>query len=187
MGVGNLFADVNLAHRMKAVIRSIVKKVLDEQYPAPRYATVDEVDLPNSRATVIYPDEPGNPVSLPITALAPDAGNMVRVSGPRGARYIDEVIDGGFFSRSGGGLKSGIDSQGIYGGIAEINFPVPYATSCGSVVGTPVTGDNDKYLLQIAFLSETGFGFVVLDSTTGTPIPGDGESGITICWMATGT
>lgn len=84
--------DLNAAARFKQVIRKYAAEVLEELRPSDRWATVSAVDYVNLRATVVYPDEPGNPVSLPIAGMLPiGTGAIVRVTGKTGARYIDMV------------------------------------------------------------------------------------------------
>lgn len=86
----------------------ITREVIEDILPSPRYGTVTAVDAVNHRCTLTYTDEPSNPITLPVTAVSPQVGNVVRVSGKRGARFIDEVITGGIQVNMGGSGPNGL-------------------------------------------------------------------------------
>jgi hypothetical protein len=80
--------DVNAAARLKEVINALVDQRLAQMAPSERYATI--TGILGTTATVVYPDEPSNPISLPLKGYGPYAvGQIVRVVGQMGARYID--------------------------------------------------------------------------------------------------
>ena len=87
-------ADLSAAYRTRDAIAKIAQDVVYSEYPRPRYAVVQSVDTSNRVAMVRYTDEE---VDFPVTAgsMCPvGAGAVVRLAGPTGARYIDDVISG---------------------------------------------------------------------------------------------
>lgn len=85
-------SDYNSAHRLRDIIRKIVRKEIDQARPAPRYATVATVDAANFKVEVQYPNESTFAIVGMGKQVAPAVGDIVRVLGPVGDRYIDGVM-----------------------------------------------------------------------------------------------
>jgi hypothetical protein len=85
--------NLELAYRLRDVVRSVVREVLREEVPRVRFATVVSVDPQSRTATCQYPDET---VTFPVRcgAVRPAVGATVRISGPNGARYVEDVLSG---------------------------------------------------------------------------------------------
>jgi hypothetical protein len=86
---------LNSAYRARGSIRSIVRDELSKERPLPRLATVQSVDYANQRCAVQYPDEPGVSFSVACSVVMPAAaGDVVRLGGRRGSRYVEAIISG---------------------------------------------------------------------------------------------
>lgn len=82
---------LNTAADMREIIRDIATQTFYTLNPRPRSAIVISTDPANKRVECQYPDEVGVTFWVKSTVIMPQTGSTVRVSGPDGARYIDEV------------------------------------------------------------------------------------------------
>ncbi len=84
------FADLDTATRFRDLLRSVVKDVLRQERPPETYATVQTIDRVARTAVVRFPGETSD-ITLPMGALQPFyPGDVVRVRGLAGDRYIDQ-------------------------------------------------------------------------------------------------
>lgn len=82
------------AMRTRDVIRRIALKVIDQERPGPKYGIVVAINATNSTATIKYVGDTDVTI-LPYGFIAPTTiGQKVRVEGPRGDRYITDVLPG---------------------------------------------------------------------------------------------
>lgn len=84
--------DISLAARHRDVIRRLIKKEMRAARPGDRYGSIVDIDIPNHKCTVQYPDG-GQPVPVAFghTAQPCCAGQGVRVSGGADDRYVSEI------------------------------------------------------------------------------------------------
>lgn len=149
------FSDLNIAARFKEIVHNVASEVLSEMIPRPRFGTVTAVASDGLTATVVYADEPINPVLNVQLACPVGVGAIVRVVGPSGKRYIDLVVNGslsspgrrnlfdnGAFNIMQRGLGvAGITGDGFYG---PDRLRTNFAATFGSwTTGTWPTGVND--------------------------------------------
>lgn len=93
------FSDYSTAHRARDIFRRIALKVINEERPLHRYAYVVNIDRANRKCEVQYPNESTTAIVV-MGAVQPafggtiDAfdGQVVRVGGIRGDRYIEDVM-----------------------------------------------------------------------------------------------
>lgn len=85
--------DFNTAMRLRDIMRSLADRRIALLRPEDRYATIITVDRVNFKAGVIYA-EGGNIVNVPFSknVQPSDYGQIVRISGPRGSRYISGIL-----------------------------------------------------------------------------------------------
>ena len=89
------FAGFNTAARFKQAVESIAEGVVKRLFPQPRFAVVDSIDFPNRKVTVHYPEDAANTFTVPVATVMPVVnGATVRLAGPVGGRFVDEVLDG---------------------------------------------------------------------------------------------
>lgn len=94
---GASFQDLNAAARMNEAIKKIARDAVLAEYPRPRFAEVLEINVATRTLVVQFPDEE-IPFSVPCGAYMPLAvGQVVRIFGPAGGRYVDEVIGAASF------------------------------------------------------------------------------------------
>lgn len=97
--------DWKSATRMRDAIRRIVARQIDILRPLPKYGWVHEVAEDRSYAMIRF-DGDDTPTKIPIGSTIPSApGQVVRVAGPKGDRYIDDVV--GTAIIRGGGVDIG--------------------------------------------------------------------------------
>ena len=83
------FGDLELAAKTKEVLSTLVRKEVKSLRPIPRYATVASLDP----LTVTYAGDP-TPMPVKTGSVVPSAvGQVVRVEGPLGDRYIADVVN----------------------------------------------------------------------------------------------
>lgn len=93
MSTPNQFKDLNMADRTKRAIRAIAKRVVYEEYPRPRWASVVSIDIPNRQVTVEYPDDVANDFVAKCRSILPTTvGQVVQIGGPAGRPYVSDVI-----------------------------------------------------------------------------------------------
>lgn len=95
--------DLAYAAQMRDFIRSEVAKQIDKLRPPVREAVVVTLDPTNYQATVRFLDEPdGDAIPVRMSGVQPvSVGQVVRIEGPRGDRFISAVygetsVSGGF-------------------------------------------------------------------------------------------
>lgn len=89
------FENFNIAVRTRDAMEKIAARVFRKMMPPPRFATVTALDFTNRRVTVEYPDEAGVTFTVPCATVMPvSTGQTVRINGPIGARYVDQVPSG---------------------------------------------------------------------------------------------
>ena len=100
--------DINTAARVREAVTKIATETLEVERPRSRYATVMSIDKVSRTVTVKYPDEAATFVVRCGSVIPLSTGQVVRVSGQIGDRYVDDVIgdasfDGDPISGGGGG------------------------------------------------------------------------------------
>jgi hypothetical protein len=80
------------AMEMRDLVSQLVREELSRQAPAPTYATVYSIDAPTRSCLITFPGEV-TPVKATYGSVQPNAvGQLVRVEGPPGQRYIADVL-----------------------------------------------------------------------------------------------
>ena len=88
------FQDYAVAAKARDVLGALVEAEIGRQRPRIQYATVATIDRPNRKCTVTFPGDPA-PVTVNMGTIQPAAiGNVVRIDGPVGDRFITEVLGG---------------------------------------------------------------------------------------------
>jgi hypothetical protein len=89
-------SDLEKVARLRDVIRRIVQSEIATQRPRGRDAYVEVLDFDANVVMVVYADEPGSdPVAVRMpAAFVPQQGDLVRVEGVQGGRYIAAVLTG---------------------------------------------------------------------------------------------
>jgi len=108
-------ADIASAFRTRDAIRRIAREVVMSEIPRPRYAVVVSVDALARIVTLRYPDETATFPMKAGSLLPLAAGAVVRLAGPNGARYIEDVI-------SGGVSVNGVDTSTGIGPWTDVTF-----------------------------------------------------------------
>lgn len=112
--------DPALAARARDAMRKQMVKVLDNERPPYRYATVDSIDPDLRTAWVVYPEDP-TPVPVKIGGIVPaSSGVVVRVSGRRGDKYISDVMGAAVTSSTPAGDLDAPASFVLDGGIGSV-------------------------------------------------------------------
>lgn len=88
--------EVNSAYRTRDSMRRMIAAVIDERRPRPRLATVVALDANYTPTKIIlqYPNETAT-FDLSAGTLIPQVGSVVRMGGPVGGRYIENIVSGG--------------------------------------------------------------------------------------------
>lgn len=83
-----------MAAKMRDVIRAIVVKEIERLRPSPAYATVVSIDRVLRLCEVRFPeDDSTTSLVVGMGSIQPSAvGQIVRVAGVVGDRYIDDVM-----------------------------------------------------------------------------------------------
>lgn len=86
------FADYAYALKFRNVVQQIVNTEIDKIRPRYQYATVTAIDRFNRKCTIQFPGD-ASTVKVNMGSTQPGSvGQVVRVSGVMGDRYIDEVL-----------------------------------------------------------------------------------------------
>lgn len=86
--------DYDIAIEVREVIQRIVAAEVNKLRPQYVYATVTSIDLVNDTVSVVYPGDT-LPVKVSVRQIAPvSAGQIVRIAGNPGDKYIDDVVTG---------------------------------------------------------------------------------------------
>lgn len=100
------FQALDYAQQMRDVIREFVGKEINRLRPDAALATVASINSATNTCTVLFP---GDTVAVPVkmytvqprTSGAPGVGDVVRVAGNSGSRYVADVVAGSPFIKSG--------------------------------------------------------------------------------------
>lgn len=145
-------SDPTYAIRLKKYIRRVARKVVNQERPMYRYATVVSIDRYNRKCNVQYIGEEGkDPVTVNMGPVQPEqVGVRVRIAGVAGDKYIDGVMDwkSTQFIRSPWSMKYG-PSQGAIIWFEAVDPNPDWAMF--------VSGDSIKY-----YNANTGGGTEVL-------------------------
>lgn len=88
------FSSPEAAAKLRDLIRRMIQSEFFKQRS--RLATVNTIDRANRKATVTFTGET-SPVTVKMGGVQPyntGAGNVVRIAGPPGDRYIDAIVQG---------------------------------------------------------------------------------------------
>lgn len=89
------FKEYQAAAQMRDIIQTIVREEMEATRPVYTYATVASIDRTARRCTVVFPDS-ADPVPVQMGAMQPQSvGQVVRIDGIAGDRYISEVLGSG--------------------------------------------------------------------------------------------
>lgn len=89
------FDDYGTAARFRDLVERIATRTIERVRPRIQYATVQSFDLSTHTAVVRYNGETED-ITLPFGLAVPSfIGQVVRVDGPHGDRYISDVMGGG--------------------------------------------------------------------------------------------
>lgn len=93
-------SDFSFSTSMRDVISKLIDNRVAALRPEPKYATVAEIDIANRRCGVIFTGEQAA-VYVSMGAIQPqEIGQIVRIEGTRGDRFIADVIGSGFLDGS---------------------------------------------------------------------------------------
>lgn len=154
-------SEYNRTLRFRNIVQKMASKVVNDERPGPRYGVVETVDRANNLAMVQYPDEV-DPVAVPFGVSAvPLPGDIVRVEGIRGDRYIAEVkravgpavdpvteLAFGMVNVNTGGICKGKWANGAGSGVTTI--PVT-STDVDLNIGVQTVPVRPNRLLRISF------------------------------------
>lgn len=85
-------SDYQTALRMRDMIRKLVKSEVELSRPVAQYATVKSIDRINRKCIVWFTGDSTN-ISVSMGAMQPqNAGQVVRIAGIPGDRYIDDIM-----------------------------------------------------------------------------------------------
>lgn len=91
------FSDYEYALKFRNVVKQICTAEIDKIRPRHQYATVMTIDRNIRKCTVRYPGDTVD-VAVNMGALQPSAaGQVVRINGIQGDRFIDDVLGRTFF------------------------------------------------------------------------------------------
>lgn len=91
--MGREFRDFATATALRAVVKQWATEVVDAIRPRYRYATVQSVNLTTRKAFVLYEgDTDAVEVSFGTIAVPEGLGQVVRIEGVVGDRYISDVL-----------------------------------------------------------------------------------------------
>lgn len=93
------FQDLSYAQQMRDIIRNLAAAEINRLRPASRLGTVTAIDSVNKKASVLFPgDTESVQISMysirPTVAGAAGVGDVVRVAGSAGRRYVADVVSG---------------------------------------------------------------------------------------------
>jgi hypothetical protein len=101
------WSDPAAAAAVRDAVRVVVSDRMEALRPAPKYATVQTIERQERRCTVIYAGE-ATPVTVMMGSIQPrHAGQIVRVGGPPGGRYVEDVMGDSFSLNLSGGTLTG--------------------------------------------------------------------------------
>lgn len=90
------WGDSSIAAAQRDAIIAIARNLMDQERPQVRYAIVNTLDRPGRKATVTYIGE-SSPITVAMGSIQPaSTGVMVRIGGPPGDRYIEDVMGTGY-------------------------------------------------------------------------------------------
>lgn len=99
--------ELNTAARVRQAVAEIVAKTLARERPLPRMAKVTAIDFANRKVTCEFPDEAGTTFVAVCGSKIPSAVNQwVRIAGPPGDRYVDDVLGQPATERGGASCKA---------------------------------------------------------------------------------
>lgn len=126
------FADYSLATQMRDVITQIATKVIEDLRPRDVFAKVVTIDAANARCEVQFRGEPDT-VFVPMGTIRPSVvGQRVRISGPKGDRFISDVVS------LAGGTTTG-SSSGTTTTTSSTTPIIPYVRTGALTVVSGVT------------------------------------------------
>ena len=94
MTMTSTLGKLNNAYRTRDALIALIKKVVGQERPLPRQATVTSVHLVARTCVVNYPGETIDVTLFCGSIMPAEAGCVVRVAGPAGARYVEGVVSG---------------------------------------------------------------------------------------------
>lgn len=108
MGLG----DFRLALEFREIMRDLVTAEVERQRPRYQMGTVTAIDRTNRRCSVQFPGEPGS-ASVNMGSVQPNAiGQVVRVEGLLGDRYVADVMGPAWLGDANGSLSpTSLDAQ----------------------------------------------------------------------------
>lgn len=111
------FDDYKVAAKMRDLIRAIVAEEVQKLRPLPIYGTVSSIDRTNRKCGVVFPGDSEQAIVSMGTIQPSTVGQVVRVGGTVGDRYIEDVMSPAYFAADGGsyGPPGGLYGAGSYG------------------------------------------------------------------------
>jgi len=104
------FGDYALATKFRDLIAAQISKETERIAPRIQYGTVNTIDRANLKCTVTMVGDSA-PITVKMGTIQPNAvGNIVRVDGPLGDRYISEVLAGNAYMA---GISTAIGTSGF--------------------------------------------------------------------------
>lgn len=99
------WSDSMTAQAVRDLVTQVVRSMLTTERPPVRYATVVSIDRANRKATVTYIGE-STSVTVSMGSIQPLAtGQVVRIGGMMGDRYIEDVLGDSNFGWKPGDMK----------------------------------------------------------------------------------
>lgn len=103
--------ELNSAARVREAIIKVAQETVEQERPRARYATVISRDQTARTLVVQYPDE-ASTFTVPCGALMPLAnGQVVRIAGLMGDRYVDDIIGQASFDGNIGTAETFVDAN----------------------------------------------------------------------------
>lgn len=92
------WSDSPTAQAMRDLIQQVTRTMLATERPQVRYATVVTLDRTNRKATVTYIGETSTATVAMGSVQPANTGQVVRIGGPMGDRYIEDVLGSAYFA-----------------------------------------------------------------------------------------
>jgi len=133
------WGDLYTAAEFRDYVRSVASGVLEEERPAPKFATVESIDRTASTCQVIYQGDT-DPVTVAMYAIQPDAvAQVVIVDGPAGRRAISTVLGDVYLPAATNPLPAGGTTGQSLTKVSGTDYDVEWTTVTGSSLTYPDT------------------------------------------------
>lgn len=150
--------EISFATRMREVVRRIVTEEINRQRPGIQYGIVQSYNRATRKATVLLAGDV-TAITVGMGAIQPSAnGQRVRVEGPRGDKYITDVVGAApFVDTTPAGIAGGSYASGGANGdkgtttISNLNADLRsgWYEAQGGATGLPPAASGEWWLIQV--------------------------------------